>query len=60
MSLNRIFALLFRGSLYTLLKMPDAGVILDEKRRINMAYDVVCLCEVKIVFYFSLQGQLKW
>lgn len=39
--------------------MPDAGVTLDEKRRINMAYDVVCLCGVRIVFYFSLQGSLS-
>ncbi|KAG6680341.1 hypothetical protein I3842_13G036600 [Carya illinoinensis] len=39
-NLSIVTEYLSRGSLYTLLKMPDAGVILDEKRRINMAYDV--------------------
>ncbi|XP_002530885.3 serine/threonine-protein kinase CTR1 [Ricinus communis] len=31
---------LSRGSLHKLLHMPDARIILDEKRRLNMAYDV--------------------
>lgn len=31
---------LSRGSLYKLLRMPDAGIVLDERRRLNMAYDV--------------------
>ncbi|KAK7837445.1 serine/threonine-protein kinase ctr1 [Quercus suber] len=33
---------LSRGSLYNLLRMPATRVILDERRRLNMAYDVVC------------------
>nr|XP_023929755.1 serine/threonine-protein kinase CTR1-like [Quercus suber] len=31
---------LSRGSLYNLLRMPATRVILDERRRLNMAYDV--------------------
>ncbi|KDP45024.1 hypothetical protein JCGZ_01524 [Jatropha curcas] len=31
---------LSRGSLHKLLHMPNAGLMLDEKRRLNMAYDV--------------------
>ncbi len=50
---NRIVSLNFRGSLYNLLQMPAARVILEERRRLNMAYDVVCLCGVKLAFYFS-------
>ncbi|CAK7325312.1 unnamed protein product [Dovyalis caffra] len=34
------FALDRRGSLHKLLHMPDAALLLDERRRLNMAYDV--------------------
>ncbi|KAB1225326.1 Serine/threonine-protein kinase CTR1 [Morella rubra] len=33
---------LSRGNLYKLLQMPAAGVILNERHRLNMALDVVC------------------
>ncbi|KAM7463833.1 hypothetical protein LguiA_031954 [Lonicera macranthoides] len=39
-NLSIVTEYLSRGSLYKLLQMPDAGVILDETRRLNMAYDV--------------------
>lgn len=35
--------LVYRGSLYKLLQMHGAGVILDDRQRLNMAYDVVGL-----------------
>ncbi|XWS08132.1 hypothetical protein CRYUN_Cryun41cG0053500 [Craigia yunnanensis] len=38
---------LSRGSLFRFLQMPDAGLVLDERRRLNMALDVVmCLRQV--------------
>ncbi|OAY38948.1 serine/threonine-protein kinase CTR1 isoform X2 [Manihot esculenta] len=39
-SLSIVTEYLSRGSLHKLLHMPDVGLILDEKRRLNMAYDV--------------------
>lgn len=35
--------LVCRGSLYKLLQMHGAEVILDDRQRLNMAYDVVGL-----------------
>lgn len=32
-----------RGSLYRLLHRPGAKEVLDERRRLSMAYDVVCI-----------------
>lgn len=43
MPVSRIHVLDFRGSLYKLLHIPDARVVVDERLRLNMAYDVVCL-----------------
>ncbi|GMP22419.1 hypothetical protein CsSME_00000462 [Camellia sinensis var. sinensis] len=39
-NLSIVTEYLSRGSLYKLLGMRDAGVILDDRRRLNMAYDV--------------------
>lgn len=39
-NLSIVTEYLSRGSLYKLLDMRDAGVILDDRRRLNMAYDV--------------------
>lgn len=33
----------FRGSLYRLLHKPSPKEALDERRRLSMAYDVVCI-----------------
>ncbi|XP_021638386.2 serine/threonine-protein kinase CTR1 isoform X2 [Hevea brasiliensis] len=41
-NLSIVTEYLSRGSLHKLLHMPDAGLILDEKLRLKMAYDVVC------------------
>uniref|UniRef100_A0A2N9HYC0 Protein kinase domain-containing protein n=1 Tax=Fagus sylvatica TaxID=28930 RepID=A0A2N9HYC0_FAGSY len=39
-NLSIVTEYLSRGSLYNLLQMPAARVILEERRRLNMAYDV--------------------
>ncbi|XP_030962846.1 serine/threonine-protein kinase CTR1-like isoform X3 [Quercus lobata] len=39
-NLSIVTEYLSRGSLYNLLRMPATRVILDERRRLNMAYDV--------------------
>jgi serine/threonine-protein kinase CTR1 len=39
-NLSIVTEYLSRGSLYNLLQMPSARVILEERRRLNMAYDV--------------------
>lgn len=45
------FTFNFRGCLYRLLHKPGAKEALDEKRRLNMAYDVVCiLCWYENIF----------
>lgn len=41
------------GCLYKLLRRPDAGVILDERLRLNMACDVV-KPELSLIFCFVL------
>ena len=41
--LKQLVSLNFRGSLYELLQMPTVGPSISEKRRLSMAYDVVCL-----------------
>lgn len=46
MSVNRIHDLDCRGSLYKLLHIPDARVVVDERLRLNMAYDVVCMLDL--------------
>lgn len=38
-----VYSIYCRGSLYRLLRKTDAKEILDERRRLNMAFDVVYL-----------------
>lgn len=34
----------YRGSLYRLIHRPASGEIMDQRRRLRMALDVVCIC----------------
>ncbi|MQL81819.1 hypothetical protein Taro_014290, partial [Colocasia esculenta] len=51
-NLSIITEYLSRGSLYRLLHKPGARDILDERRRLNMAYDVVCFLNTVVYFHF--------
>jgi len=43
-----------RGSLYRLLHKPGATEMLDERRRISMAYDVVNFQKLNIIIFYSV------
>ncbi|KAG5557071.1 hypothetical protein RHGRI_007358 [Rhododendron griersonianum] len=53
-NLSIVTEYLSRGSLYKLLQMHGAGVILDDRQRLNMAYDVVGLNQVFSKFFSSI------
>lgn len=46
----KVLALKCRGSLYRLLHKPGAREMLDERRRLNMAYDVVRIKDLHLLF----------
>uniref|UniRef100_A0A3N7FIB5 non-specific serine/threonine protein kinase n=1 Tax=Populus trichocarpa TaxID=3694 RepID=A0A3N7FIB5_POPTR len=65
-NLSIVMEYLSRGSLHKLLHMNDAASILDERRRLNMAYDVICdfgLSRSKAKTYISstnAAGRPEW
>jgi len=43
-----------RGSLFRLIHKPASGEILDPRRRLRMALDVVCACQILLFFFDQL------